>query len=160
MDSLSTTDPSFDISKAQVTEPDVAALIERHFGLMRSQSPEEACHVMSARALSESGTQVYVLRYERKALAIGALKTIDEGVELKSMHTAAEARGRGCARALLRALLKAAMAQGFANVFLETGAGPEHLAARTLYASEGFKECPAFGSYTAHPLSVYMTRNI
>ena len=160
MDSLSVPHSEFDISVAQVTEPDVAGLIARHFELMRSQSPEEACHVMSAQALSDSGTQVFVLRSDGVALAIGALKPIAEGVELKSMHTAAGARGRGCARALLQALLSAAQTQGFTKMLLETGSGPEHLAARTLYASEGFRDCPAFGSYTAHPLSVYMTRDI
>ncbi len=34
----------------------------------------------------------------------------------------------------------------------------EFLAARTLYASEGFTECEPFGSYRPDPASTFMTR--
>lgn len=128
---------------------------------MRAQSPPDACHVMPAESLDNEATRLMVLRAQGQALAIGALVKIGpDQAELKSMHTAQEARGRGCARRLLAVLLADARARGVAEVCLETGSGPEHAAARALYRSEGFEVCPPFGDYTDHPLSVYMKRAI
>ena len=127
---------------------------------MRSQSPAEACHVMTANSLSEADIQIFVVRQAKVAVSVGALKRFDGAGEIKSMHTVAEARGQGHARSLLRVLLEHARAQGIREVFLETGAGEEHKAARLLYAAEGFRECPAFGAYKPHPLSLYMMRVI
>ena len=161
MDALNRSDGSFDIALALVSEPDVAGLIEKHFDLMRRQSPPDACHVMSADGLAKAGTYLLVLRQNGAALAIGALRRLgkDSG-EIKSMHTARAVRGRGCARALLRALISHARAQKMTSLFLETGSGDEHAAARALYASEGFSDCPPFGNYSLHPLSVYMARDL
>ena len=160
MDALTAGQVPFEISRASVNEPDVAALIQRHIDLMRSQSPEEACHVMTPEALSESGIDILVLREGNRAMAIGALRYADTFGELKSMHTAAEARGRGIGRVMVRALISLARDAGMTRVSLETGSGSEHAAARALYASEGFRDCPPFGDYGAHPLSVFMTRRI
>ena len=41
-------------------------------------------------------------------------------------------------------------------VGLETGTYPAFAAARTLYASMGFSECPPFADYTDNPYSVCM----
>ena len=137
----------------------MAALIDTHFRLMRSQSPEESCHVLPADALADEMMLAAVS--DGDVLGIGALAEVVPGHgEIKSMHTAAAARGRGVARKLLRALLEAAEAQGMTRVSLETGSAPEFAAARALYQSEGFAMCPPFGSYVVDPLSVYMTRDI
>lgn len=160
MDTLASLPDGFEISPALVTEPDIAALISKHVALMQQQSPPEACHVMTAEKLSSNETEVFVVRTEGEAVCVGALKHLEGLGEIKSMHTAARVRGRGLARALLRVLLDRAREKGIDKVYLETGSGPEHAAARALYASEGFEECPAFGSYEPHPLSLYMMRNI
>ena len=95
----------------------------------------------------------------RDVLGVGALTVIEKGHgELKSMHTAAEARGRGVARAVLSALLDHARAEGLTRVSLETGTADLFAPARALYAAHGFAECPPFGSYVVDPLSVFMTR--
>jgi putative acetyltransferase len=73
------------------------------------------------------------------------------------MHTRFDARGRGVARQLLHALLAHARALGLSRVNLETGSGPDHAAARALYAGAGFVSCGPFGAYRADPLSHFMT---
>ena len=65
-------------------------------------------------------------------MAIGALRHARTFGELKSMHTAIEARGRGMGRAMVRALITLARDAGMTHVSLETGSGPEHKAARAL----------------------------
>jgi putative acetyltransferase len=76
------------------------------------------------------------------------------------MHTAAEARRRGVARALLDHVVGVARARGFRRLSLETGAGPAFAPARELYARAGFTPCGSFGDYRPSPRSVYMTRRL
>ncbi|WP_298844213.1 GNAT family N-acetyltransferase [uncultured Roseobacter sp.] len=149
------------VVRVDARDADVAALLERHFQLMRSQSPPESCHVLPADALCSPEMILFAIRDNSAAVAVGALRRFgDDDVELKSMHTAAEHRGRGLARQLLRGLIAHARSEGIQFVWLETGAGPEHSAARSLYTSEGFSTCSPFGDYTADPLSIFMTRRI
>ena len=81
-------------------------------------------------------------------LGVAAIKELDAAhAELKSMHTAAEARGRGVGRALLGYLLDTARARGYRRVSLETGTTPGFAAARALYESVGFTPAGPFGGY-------------
>ena len=91
-------------------------------------------------------------------VGIGALRRLsaDHG-EVKSMHTAEAARGRGVGSALLRHIVAAARARGMSRLSLETGSWPYFAAARALYARHGFVECPPFGDYRPDPNSVFMT---
>jgi len=140
---------------------DVRALLQRHVDLMRASSPEESCHVMDPDALHGPGITLLGARTDGVLQGIGALSKIgDRQGELKSMHTAQEARGQGLARQLLRALMAQARVDGMTQVSLETGTDPSFAAARALYLSEGFIECPPFGDYTLDPLSVYMTKTL
>jgi len=139
--------------------PQVQALLMRHFELMRASSPEESCHVMEPGALLERGVLLLAARDGDAVLGVGALARLEAGHgELKSMHTAVESRGRGVARAVLSALLDAARADGMSRVSLETGSAEMFAPARALYAAYGFEECPPFGDYVLDPLSVFMTR--
>ncbi|MEP0012285.1 MAG: GNAT family N-acetyltransferase [Lentilitoribacter sp.] len=149
------------VSRASVENADVQALLLRHFDLMRASSPEESCHVMEPGALLERGVTLFAARDSGAVLGVGALAQIDAGHgELKSMHTAAEARGRGVARAIFASLLDEARAQGLTRVSLETGSAEMFAPARALYAVHGFEECPPFGSYIYDPLSIFMTRTL
>jgi putative acetyltransferase len=74
------------------------------------------------------------------------------------MHTAAEARGQGVARAMLTHLVAVARERGYRRVSLETGATEAFQPARTLYESFGFVRCPPFAQYTDNEFSVCMTR--
>ncbi|WP_425099653.1 GNAT family N-acetyltransferase [Tropicibacter sp. S64] len=140
----------------------VETILARHHALMRSQSPEESCHVMTADALRASGAKVYALCDAEGAIcAVGALKPIGGGgVELKSMHVLAEMRGRGLGAALLGHLLDAARGAGATVAYLETGSYSEFAAARSLYERAGFEYCAPFGDYLPDPNSVFMLRRL
>ena len=147
------------IRRCGPNEPAIRAVIDVHFALMRAQSPEESCHVLPADGLIDA----FMVAAEENGvvLGIGALAEIGEGQgEIKSMHTAREARGRGVARAILDAILAAARERQMTRISLETGSAAEFAAAQALYASAGFTPCPPFGTYTEDPLSLFMTRKI
>jgi putative acetyltransferase len=160
VDSL--TGHSGDLSLVRVSprEPDIEDLIHRHFALMRSQTPPESCHVLPATALEASDVQLFALRVDGRAVAIGAMRVTGDSAELKSMHTAEEVRGRGFGRRLLAGMLEEAQRLGLRQVQLETGSGNEHAASRSLYARAGFHECPPFGDYAPDPLSTFMARKL
>lgn len=139
----------------------VQALLARHFELMRASSPTESCHVMEPDALLERDAVLFAARDGDNVLGVGALTVIaPEHGELKSMHTVAEARGRGVGRAVLATLIAEARAQGLTRLSLETGSAEMFAPARALYAAHGFEECPPFGTYVLDPLSVFMTRTL
>lgn len=149
------------LSQESPQTSDVRALLQRHFDLMRATSPEESCHVMEPDAVAEADVVMLGLRKSGVLVAIGAFKAIGpDHCELKSMHTAEQARGQGAARQLLIALLQRAQKTGFKRMSLETGTATEFEAARALYDAHGFTTCPPFGDYTIDPHSVFMTREI
>ena len=115
---------------------------------------------MTADDLRASGARVFIGRDAAgEAVAIGALKPLgDRAAELKSMHCRQDRRGQGLGRALLEHLLSEARAAQLETLWLETGSAAPFVAARALYASAGFTECPPFGDYVEDPLSVFMTR--
>lgn len=146
---------------ASPSEPEVSAVLLRHHTLMRAGSPEESCHVMDPAALRDAGVRLLAAHAGDKVLGVGGLVVIAPGHgELKSMHTLAEARGRGIGRGILLALLDLGRKIGLARVSLETGTAESFAAARGLYAAHGFTNCPPFGDYKVDPLSVFMTRTL
>ncbi len=91
-------------------------------------------------------------------LAVGALKRLDrDHAEIKSMHTAQAARGRGLGRMMLDHLIAVARERGYGRLSLETGSMAAFAPARSLYASAGFEVCQPFGDYRESPNSTYMT---
>lgn len=153
--------PALEISITAALTPDVADLVTRHFEMMRSQSPLESCHVMGADALFAAGAKVFVARDSTATLGIAALKPLDpDHSELKSMHTRAEARGKGVGAALIEHILSYASHSAIGRISLETGSEPPFASARRLYKRHGFHECPPFGEYIKDPLSVFMTRTL
>ena len=63
------------------------------------------------------------------------------------MHTAAAARRRGVARALVDHLVAVAREQGARRVSIETGTGEAFVAGPRAYASAGFVPCGPFADY-------------
>ena len=57
----------------------------------------------------------------------------------------------------VREVIAAARAKGIRRLSLEPGTQPAFSAARGLYASAGFTDCPPFGSYRPDPNSHFMT---
>jgi putative acetyltransferase len=138
--------------------PDVRALLERHLAFALETSPPEHAFALDVDGLLDPAITFYSCRLPGELLGIGAMKELDPAHgEIKSMHTAAAARGRGVGRTMLTHLLGVARARGYARVSLETGTMAEFAPARALYSSAGFVFCEPFGDYAASPDNCFMT---
>jgi putative acetyltransferase len=143
------------------TAPDVRALIARHLEFARATTPPEAVFALDLDGLTDPAVTFFTYRMNDEVIGMAALKHLDdEHAELKSMHTAAEARGRGVGRALVDHIVAVARERGYRRISLETGSGPAFEAARSLYESANFKPCEAFSDYRPTPLSAYMTLSL
>jgi putative acetyltransferase len=137
---------------------DVRALLQRHLVFANTHSPPEDVHALDLEGLLDPAVTFFSFRRGGELLGAGALKQLDpRHAELKSMHTAQAARGRGVGRAMLAHLLGVARDRGYHRVSLETGTMAAFAPARALYASAGFRPCGPFGSYRPSPNSTFMT---
>lgn len=140
---------------------DVRALLEAHLELMNALSPPEEVHALDVDALVHPTVTFVGYRVDGELLGVGALKDLGDGHgELKSMHTAAAARGRGVGGAIVVHLVDTATSRGMSRLSLETGTPEGFAPARSLYARHGFAECGPFGDYVLSPWSTFMTRSL
>jgi putative acetyltransferase len=137
---------------------DVQALVARHLAFANEHSPPEDVHALGLSGLTDEDVTFFTLRRDRELLGMGALRELDPAHgELKSMHTAVEARGEGLGAAMLTHLLAVARRRGYRRVSLETGSMAAFAPARRLYERAGFTSCEAFGDYNPSRNSTYMT---
>lgn len=149
---------TFTLAEDDPESADVTALLAMHLAFTRRHSPPEDVHALDHASLAAADISFFSVREQGRLLGVGALKRLDDGhAELKSIHTAEAARGRGVGRAVLEHLLGTARARGYRRVSLETGSMAAMAPARALYASAGFRVCPPFGGYGPSPYSVCMT---
>ncbi len=141
--------------------PDVVALLQRHLAFAHQHSPPEDVHALDLDGLVGPEVAFFSYRRDGQLLGIGALRGIEaEHGELKSMHTAEEARGRGIGGAMVEHLLAEARRRGLHRVSLETGTMDAFAPARALYLRAGFEPCGPFGDYQPSPNSTWMTRTL
>ncbi|HXW46716.1 MAG TPA: GNAT family N-acetyltransferase [Streptosporangiaceae bacterium] len=137
---------------------DVRALLRRHLEFASTYTPPGHVHALDVEALLDPAVTFFSARRAGDLLAVGALKHIDaRHGEVKSMHTALAARGRGIGRAMIGHLIGVGRDRGYDRISLETGSMAAFAPARALYASAGFTECAPFGAYPASPTSTFMT---
>ncbi|MFE6970236.1 GNAT family N-acetyltransferase [Isoptericola sp. NPDC057653] len=147
---------------------DVRALLAEHLSDMHATSPAESVHALDLAALRVPSVTFLTARdTDDTLLGCGALSELDPVTghagglgEVKSMRTAAAARGRGVAGAVLGRLVDLARGRGYARVSLETGPQDYFAAARRLYARHGFVPCGPFGAYAPDPCSVFFTLDL
>ncbi len=141
------------------TRADVVALLTEHLADMYATSPAESVHALDPSSLATPEITFVTARDGAgRLLGCGALKALDpRHGELKSMRTAAGARGRGVATRVLTHLLAVAAGRGYTRVSLETGAEEYFAPARRLYVRHGFVPCPPFAAYVPDPHSVFLT---
>lgn len=138
--------------------PDVRALLDHHLVFAKANTPPEDVHALEIEGLVDPAVTFFSYRVDGELFAVGALKQLNERhAELKSMHTAKEARRRGIARAMVDHLLGFARDRGYGRVSLETGSTAAFAAARSLYERAGFGTCEPFGDYWPSPYSTFMT---
>jgi len=139
-------------------KPDVQALLARHRVFALGQTPPEHAFALDVAGLLDPAITFFSLRENGSLLGIGAIRRLGlQHAEIKSMHTAEAARGRGIGRAMLTHLLDVARARGFRQVSLETGTTAAFEPARALYASAGFVPCGPFSDYQASQDNYFMT---
>lgn len=137
---------------------DVRELLERHLAFAHTHTPRQDVHALDTDGLLDPAVSFYSFRLDGELLAVGALKELGQRhAELKSMHTAQAARGRGIGRAMLEHLIGLARDRGCVRVSLETGTMAAFAPARALYASAGFVPCGPFGDYRPSPSNTFMT---
>ncbi|CCQ14269.1 Acetyltransferase, GNAT family protein (fragment), partial [Rhodococcus sp. AW25M09] len=139
-----------------LTRPAVQSMLTEHLADMHATSPAESVHALDSSGLRGADICVWTAWEAGRLLGIAALKelTAFHG-ELKSMRTAASARGRGIASTLLTHALGEARRRGHLRVSLETGTQDYFAAARRLYVRHGFVEVPPFGDYVVDPSSTF-----
>lgn len=150
--------PSVEIGVDDPNAEDVRELLRRHMEFARDNTPTEDVHALEVNQLVDPGVTFYSYRRDGELLAVGALKQLDgRHAELKSMHTAADARRSGVGRAMVEHLIGVARDHGFRRVSLETGSTQAFAAARSLYAQAGFTPCGPFGDYPPGRGNTFMT---
>lgn len=138
--------------------PEIAALLQVHLDHMHATSPPESAHALDLDGLRAPEITFWTLWDDKTLLGCGALKELDPAHgEIKSMHTAEAARGKGVARRLLQHIVDEARRRGYRRLSLETGGTADFAAAHGLYGSFGFQSCGPFADYVLDPFSVFMT---
>lgn len=149
------------VELADPREPDITDLLTTHLAFANEHSPPEHVHALDIDGLTADDVSFYSLREDGALMAVGALREIDPTHgEIKSMHTASAARGRGVGRDMLNHLLDVARVRGYERVSLETGTMDAFAPARRLYESAGFQVTPPFGPYWENEYSLCMTLDL
>ena len=150
--------PDEEIAIEDPRAADVRTLLERHLEFSNSQSPPEDAHALDVDGLLDPAVTFFSFRLDGVLLGVAALKRLNEHhAEVKSMHTASAARGRGIGRALVDHLIGVARDRGLERLSLETGSMAAFAPARAPYANAGFRPCEPFGDYVPSRYSTFMT---
>lgn len=146
------------IREDDLSGPEIAALLQVHLDHMHATSPPESAHALDLEGLRAPEITFWTVWDGDTLLGCGALKELDaEHGEIKSMHTAQAARGKGVARRMLQHIIETARQRGYRRLSLETGGTQDFAAAHGLYGSFGFQLCGPFADYVLDPFSVFMT---
>ncbi len=146
------------IVPGDLDDPRVVALLTLHHTTAHAVTPKGSAHALDLDGLRAPGIGFWAAWEGETLMAIGALRQIapDHG-EVKSMHTPLAHRGRGAGGAMVRHIIGAARARGYARLSLETGSFDYFAPARALYRRHGFVECAPYDRYRLDPNSTFMT---
>jgi putative acetyltransferase len=145
-----------DIRTGGLDDPRVVELVRHHVAFGRANTEEGSAHALDVSALKAPEVHFYSAWDGDTLLGIGAFKVLTPTHgEVKSMHTAKEARRRGVGSHVLRRIIADAGALGITRLSLETGSWAYFRPAMALYESHGFVPCDPFTGYRADPNSVF-----
>ena len=149
------------ITPGDLTDPRVVDLLQHHLTTARAHTAPGSAHALDVGALQTPDVTFWTAWDGDTLLAVGALKRLaDDHGEVKSMHTAEQARRQGAASAMLQTIIASARARGMSRLSLETGSWDYFLPAHALYRKHGFIECQPFGDYAPDPNSIFMTLDL
>ncbi|MGK0376120.1 MAG: putative acetyltransferase [Arenicella sp.] len=143
----------------------VIELLLAHRQEMLKYSPAESVHALDVNAMKASSLTFWSASIElsNKPVKIACLafnKLDQQHLELKSMKVSDAYLRQGIGRTLLNYVLAYAKRTGYQKVSLETGSMNAFVAARRLYESVGFAQCPPFSNYVYDQNSVCMSLNL
>ncbi len=141
--------------------PEVNALLKKHFVELRSVSPAGSTHVLDIAGLKDNTIKFWSLWENNEIIGCGALKFLEKGHgEFKSIRVADNFRKKGIGEKIINHLILEAKKLNIVKLSVETGAGNFFQPARKLFNKFGFKECPPFAHYKEDPNSCYYTLKI
>ena len=141
--------------------PDVNALLKKHFEELRSVSPAGSTHVLDIAGLKDNTIKFWSLWENNEIIGCGALKFLEKGHgEFKSIRVADNFRKKGNGEKIINHLIIEAKKLNIVKLSVETGAGNFFLPARKLFSKFGFKECPPFAHYKEDLNSCYYTLDL
>ena len=141
--------------------PQVNALLKKHFIELKSVSPAGSTHVLDISGLKDQSIKFWSLWESNKLVGCGALKFLDKNHgEFKSIRVADNFRKTGVGRKIINHLIEEAKKLDILKLSIETGAGEFFLPARKLFLEFGFKICPPFAHYKEDPNSCYYSLDI
>lgn len=158
---MDTPAPTLRILPADLADARIIALLEHHTATARAATAPGSAHALDLSGLRAVDVQLWAAWLDDTLVGVGALKTLTpEHGELKSMHVAEAARGRGVGGELLQHLLDQARQRGLQRVSLETGSWPYFEPARALYRRHGFSDTGPFADYVEDANSCFMTKTL
>ena len=146
------------IEQGDPRDPQATALLEQSYALMVSLFPAESNHYLSIDALCAPEITFFVAREGETILGTAALAEKGDYLELKSMFTDPDARGKGIADKMMDHLISHARDRRATRIYLETG-DLLH-AAHKLYRKHGFTTRGPFGDYAEDPNSLFMEKSL
>ena len=137
--------------------PEVNAMLIKHFTELKSVSPEGSAHVLDIAGLKDPTIKFWSLWENNQLMGCGALKFLDkEHGEFKSIRVNDKFRKKGNGIKVINHLIDEAKKLQIKKLSLETGAGAFFYPARRLFNKCGFKICEPFSHYKDDINSVYM----
>jgi len=138
--------------------PEVNALLIKHFIELRSVSPKGSAHVLDIAGLKNPSIKFWSLWKNDELMGCGALKFLDKDHgEFKSIRVNDKFRGKGNGSKVINHLILEAKKLNIKKLSLETGAGGFFISARKLFINSGFKIAQPFSHYKEDVNSVYMS---
>ncbi|WP_114954348.1 GNAT family N-acetyltransferase [Sphingosinicella terrae] len=146
------------IRPGDLDDPRVVALLLTHVERARAETEPGSSHALDMSGLRAADVTFWAAWRGEEVVGLAALKRLSATHgEVKSMHVADSARGRGTGSSLLDHIVAAARQAGLTRLSLETGSWDYFRPARRLYRRFGFVECGPFGDYRLDRNSVFMT---
>jgi len=156
-ESFRTMAPVFSIREDDLTGEAIRALLALHLSDMLETSPPGTSYALDLSGLQTPDVTVWSAWQGEELVGCGALKEIGPGWgEVKSMRTAPGHLRKGVAAALLDHIVATARSRRYTRLSLETGTGPDFIAAETLYRKRGFVPGPIFGAYRPSPHNQFL----
>ncbi|WP_043337139.1 GNAT family N-acetyltransferase [Belnapia moabensis] len=147
----------FEIREDDLSGEPTRRLLALHLAGMHANSPPGSVHALDLSGLTAPEVTVWSAWQGDAIAGIGALKLLGDGTgEVKSMRTHPDHLRRGVAAALLEHIIGEALAQGLAQLSLETGTGPVFEPALALYRRRGFVNGEVFGGYQVSSFNQFL----